>query len=292
MRKIQQIGLIMLAILLPGLFWPLIGQAGGWPVITLEELPQSVVAGQPVEISFMVRQHGWTPAAWYIPEVTAVHAETEQAITATAQSAEREGRYAAILTLPQAGTWRWSIDLGYGIDQPMPPLRVEKAEVEVQQVASPWSMPFSMGLVGFVGAVGALVVWWRKPNRWLLGLVGIMLVMSMTGFALALPVTPQAEAKKPLDESTQIEIGAALFVAKGCTVCHRHEAIERTGGFYSNIGPNLTNMSLTPVYLQLWLKDPPAVKPNTKMPNLDLSDTEIEALISFLTNTEASTSKP
>lgn len=292
MNRIQQMGIITLVVLCLGLIWPRLGQAGSWPVITLDELPQAVVAGQPVEISFMVRQHGWTPAAWYTPELTAIHPETEQTITVAAQAAERGGRYTATLTLPQAGTWRWSIDLGYGIDQPMPPLRVEEAEGEAQPAAWPGSLPLSMGLVGLVGGVSALAVWWRNPNRWLLSVGGAMLVMSLTGFIFTLPVTPEAEAQQSSSRLAQTEIGAALFVAKGCTTCHRHEAIERTGDFYSNIGPNLTGLSFAPAYLQLWLQDPPAVKPNTKMPNLELSEAEIEALVSFLTNTAASTSKP
>ena len=35
--------------------------AGGWAVITLDELPGQVEANQPLEIGFMVRQHGVTP---------------------------------------------------------------------------------------------------------------------------------------------------------------------------------------------------------------------------------------
>jgi cytochrome c1 len=34
--------------------------------------------------------------------------------------------------------------------------------------------------------------------------------------------------------------------------------------------------------VRVWLKDPPALKPDTQMPNLGLSSEEIEALIAFL----------
>ncbi|MBL8103614.1 MAG: hypothetical protein JNM02_13855, partial [Anaerolineales bacterium] len=32
--------------------------AGGWAVITLDEFPSEVHASQPLEIGFMIRQHG------------------------------------------------------------------------------------------------------------------------------------------------------------------------------------------------------------------------------------------
>ena len=35
--------------------------AGGWAVITVDDLPDSVEAAKPIPLSFMVRQHGMTP---------------------------------------------------------------------------------------------------------------------------------------------------------------------------------------------------------------------------------------
>ena len=283
MKQLRQIVIISLTILMIGLLWPLISRAGGWALVTLDELPQQVSVEQPLVIGFMVRQHGWTPVSDYKPQVTAFHTETGQTVTATAQSAGRQGHYEATLTLPQPGQWSWSIDLGYGLKQGMPPLKVEKDRFETQPVAWPFSVPLSVGFVGLAGVVGAAVVWWRRPTRWLLGLAGLTLAISGAGFALALLTAPQVEAKKPFQGLEQTDVGAALFVAKGCTVCHQHEAIERTSDFSTDIGPNLTNLSLTPVYLQVWLKNPAEVKRDTKMPNLDLGEAEIEALISFLT---------
>jgi cytochrome c1 len=48
------------------------------------------------------------------------------------------------------------------------------------------------------------------------------------------------------------------------------------------MGPNLTNYPTTAEYLRVWLKDPATLKPTTQMPNLELKETEIEALIAFL----------
>ena len=77
--------------------------------------------------------------------------------------------------------------------------------------------------------------------------------------------------------------GSALFVAKGRVICHTHSDIpDRYVAFQTKVGPNLTSYSAAPTFLRLWLSDPVGVKPKTQMPTLELSDAEIEALVSFL----------
>lgn len=75
--------------------------------------------------------------------------------------------------------------------------------------------------------------------------------------------------------------GLALFRAKGCATCHRHAAV---GGqqFDWRGAPELTNYKVDATFVRRWLRDPGAVRPGTVMPNLGLSDAEIEALIAFL----------
>ena len=46
--------------------------------------------------------------------------------------------------------------------------------------------------------------------------------------------------------------------------------------------PNLSKFSASPEALRLRLKDPASVKSDTNMPNLDLAEDEIEALIAFI----------
>lgn len=74
--------------------------------------------------------------------------------------------------------------------------------------------------------------------------------------------------------------GQALFVAKGCATCHQHAAI--TGVQSYGVGPTLTGYQGNPDAPRRWLRDPGAVKPGTQMPNLHLSDAEIESLVAFL----------
>src|SRR5205823_14195680 len=44
---------------------------GGWAVVTVDDLPDYVVVGQPVRLSFVVRQHGMRPLDGLRPRVEA-----------------------------------------------------------------------------------------------------------------------------------------------------------------------------------------------------------------------------
>ena len=77
--------------------------------------------------------------------------------------------------------------------------------------------------------------------------------------------------------------GAALFVAKGCGSCHYHEDFNREViDIFWGDAPALTNYQGTADFLRLWLKDPRSVRADAQMPNLNLSEAEIEALIPLL----------
>src|SRR3989304_4818403 len=76
--------------------------------------------------------------------------------------------------------------------------------------------------------------------------------------------------------------GAALFVTKGCVVCHVNGNVQESESFSLSIGPDLTRYSNDPAFLAGWLADPADVRPGTKMPDLGLKPDEIDALIAFL----------
>jgi mono/diheme cytochrome c family protein len=106
-------------------------------------------------------------------------------------------------------------------------------------------------------------------------------LLAVAGLALllaALPLTPAPTGEDSLAR------GRAVFAGKGCAVCHHHAALADSGmfGVGPDTPPDLTNRPLEADYLRRWLKDPASVRPNTAMPNLELSEVEIEALIVFL----------
>jgi cytochrome c oxidase subunit II len=82
--------------------------------------------------------------------------------------------------------------------------------------------------------------------------------------------------------------GLELFTARGCGGCHTVQGISQ-----GTLGPNLTHLysrttfagsmfDLTTANLRRWLRDPPAVKPGALMPDLGLSDSDIDLLIAYM----------
>ncbi|HKC41456.1 MAG TPA: cytochrome c [Gemmatimonadales bacterium] len=90
-----------------------------------------------------------------------------------------------------------------------------------------------------------------------------------------------AQAPAPLPAADR---GLRLFVAKGCLTCHLHGEVKGSG--VVAVGPELTNRRLAPEYLQRFLADPSMIGSANRMPNLNLKQTEIAALIAFLSQTE------
>lgn len=100
-----------------------------------------------------------------------------------------------------------------------------------------------------------------------------------------------ANRARPADVSTltgDAAAGAGLFRTKGCASCHVVEGYS-AGRF----GPNLTHLQqrdsfagamfeLNERNLRRWLRDPPAEKPGSLMPDLDLTEDEITKLIAYL----------
>ena len=191
--------------------------AGGWAVVTVEDLPDHVVSGRPVQLEFTVRQHGVEPVTGLEPQVEVWGRGAP--MRAVAEPAGAAGRYRATLTLPEPGDWTLTVHSGFG-----------KSRVTLLPIA-----------------------------------------------ALAPGTAPAA-----LSDS---ERGRRLFVAKGCVSCHLHRAVAGSGTYA--VGPELTERPLEREYLARFLADP-SVSPSNRgrgdgaMPDLDLDQAEIGALVAFL----------
>ena len=259
--------------------------AGGWAVITLDELPGEVVAGQPLEIGFMVRQHGVTPMEGLTPNVYARQADLN--VIAHAKAQGDTGHYVATLTFPQPGEWTWSIQAFTG-NQPMPTLSVIEAPLTSQnrsQALIPANLPLLAGTLGLAGLTVGLFVALRRKARWASALILAGLIVSAGSIVSAAEqpaAEPEAKAQSAGPALSQVEVGRRLFIAKGCMVCHSHNETNSIREIGVDVGPDLTNINASPEYLQMWLKDPLLVKSTTKMPILGLSGSEIKALIAFI----------
>lgn len=82
--------------------------------------------------------------------------------------------------------------------------------------------------------------------------------------------------------------GKKEFQAAGCAGCHTIQGFSE-----GRAAPNLTHFAgrttfagsifpNTPGRLEAWLRDPPGVKPGSRMPNLNLTQAQIDSLVAYL----------
>ena len=269
--------------------------AGGWAVISLDELPVGVAAGEPYTIGFTVLQHGRTPMTDLYPIVTARTAKAE-VLTFSAEPEGKPGHYTAVLTFPTDGEWEWSIQ-AFTMDMKMPTLNVSAGGASVTQPIvksetqpasiSPWLI---IRLVAFALAIAGFVMVFRRKSRMAVALTGLCLLVGIASFMLQ-PIVSAVEAQgKSASEAmvdssvSQVELGRQLFLAKGCITCHVNNKAASNSEYWTiEMGAtNLSNFSASPEVLFIRLKDPAAAKSDTQMPDLGLKETEIEALIAFI----------
>ena len=121
MNKIARSLAIVLMLLL---MTTLTATAGGWAVITLDALPDQIVAGQSFTIGFTVRQHGRTLRDDLAPILRFDRSDAKDSLDFTAKREGDSGHYVASVTLPNDGQWSWKVDIEqFGmVTQDMSPL--------------------------------------------------------------------------------------------------------------------------------------------------------------------------
>lgn len=97
------------------LLLPLTAHTGGWATITVEDLPDYVVARQPLDLAFTIRAHGMAPLEDLKPVVEASAGKVRTTFDAVPQSAP--GRYAVRLSVPEPGDWTVTIHSRFGPSQ-------------------------------------------------------------------------------------------------------------------------------------------------------------------------------
>ncbi|MCI0433214.1 MAG: cytochrome c [Gemmatimonadetes bacterium] len=213
MNRRRWLALLLLAFPLAAATW-----TGGWAVITIDDLPEHLVTGLPVDLTFTIRQHGMTPIADLRPVVNARSGERDTRVVAMPTG--KPGTYSAKLAVPRDGDWKVTIDSDFGDSRvTLLPIRASAAHASNGNGAA-------------------------APAAW--------------------------------------ERGRALFVAKGCLTCHLHR--EVSGAHVVPVGPDLSDRRFAPDYLARFLDDP-SIRPPTsdiRMPDLDLDDAEIRALVAFI----------
>lgn len=85
---------------------------GGWATISVEKLPDKVVTGQPLDLVFVVKQHGVTPMPGLKPTLEVKGAGAVVRVEASA--GKEKGQYKATVVLAQAGSYFITIHSGFG----------------------------------------------------------------------------------------------------------------------------------------------------------------------------------
>lgn len=120
------------SVLLPALLaGPILAAGlGGWATITVEDLPEHIVTGQPVELTYTVRQHG-------VERLRGLNGLVEARLgrvarTAPAVAGSKAGQYTSTVTLPEPGNWTILIRSGFGnSNSKLLPIRVVSANTRV-----------------------------------------------------------------------------------------------------------------------------------------------------------------
>jgi mono/diheme cytochrome c family protein len=201
---------------------------GGWAVISVKDMPDRLVVGQPTRLAFTVLQHGQTPMEGLEPTVTLKRRDAgflkgRQRVTAVPGS--ERGSYVATVTPEEAGELLITID----------------AE-------------------------------WHEARITLL------------------PVRAYA----PNETAAVISVadrGRALFVARGCVTCHdKRDDADVQERHQMSVGPDLTGRGFAADWLTTKLADPARNRVRfsewAEMPDLDLGESEIAALVAYVNGKE------
>jgi len=134
--------LIILAALVGLLFVVPSALAGGWAVVTLDELPAEVRQSESLRLGFMVRQHGQTATNEVKPYMEARNTGTGEVFRAEGRQEGPVGHFVVEVTFPSAGSWEWAIVPAPFEGTPLPALQVLPAAVQqVRPETAPFAVP-------------------------------------------------------------------------------------------------------------------------------------------------------
>ena len=114
-----------------------------------------------------------------------------------------------------------------------------------------------------------------RPSRVLAAIAAVAVAAAWLTF---FPPRWWLNLTKPVDLADAVGTGSLLVAQYECHRCHLIDGEGRAKG------PNLAGVTkrLDIVSLRLWLRDPRGIKWRTPMPNFQLSDSEIEAIVAYL----------
>jgi hypothetical protein len=146
--------------------------AGGWAVVTVDAVPAEPPAGQPIEIGFMVRQHGVTPINDVSTTLIATNKVTGEKVQASGKQSGAKGHFVVKVTFPGAGTWEWEI-----IPAPFEGTKLGTLQVGVVKPIVPTSAPASTSVATTQTAVAPDILRWLGA-----GLLVVAVILAIIGW--------------------------------------------------------------------------------------------------------------
>jgi cytochrome c oxidase subunit 2 len=100
---------------------------------------------------------------------------------------------------------------------------------------------------------------------------------------------PHGSTAEAVSSNAVSSTGQRVFESTACVNCHTVSGTPAKGRF----GPDLTHLMSrdtiasgaarnTPELLRLWIKNPDAIKPGSKMPAMGLSEPDLDAVTAYL----------
>jgi len=117
----------------------------------------------------------------------------------------------------------------------------------------------------------------------------VIVVVGIAGWLWLFPPRWWLNTIKPVDLTDPVAAGQAVVAKYGCRECH---LVGDDGNRLRAPNLNDTTDRHDPIALRLWLQDPKAIRWKTLMPNFNLSDDEIEAIMAYLESLNPSREKP
>lgn len=146
---------------------PAVAHAGGFATTGLSSTPDGLRAGEAWKVELTVLQHGRTPLSELSPEIVTVNADGNRT-TFRAKPTGRPGHYAATVSFPKAGQWRYVVYDGFNNAMPTTfPAVVIRSTAPTTTVrrpdpVGPPALPIVVGGVLLLGAVG---LWLTRRRR-------------------------------------------------------------------------------------------------------------------------------
>jgi cytochrome c oxidase subunit 2 len=98
-----------------------------------------------------------------------------------------------------------------------------------------------------------------------------------------------ATQQQPTVDDPHVRAGRDLFQSTSCMNCHRVDETVASGTFGPDLSHLMSRATLaagaapnTPENLRTWVRNPQQLKPGSLMPDMQLSEQELDQLVAYL----------